>query len=73
MRNEDAIQTYGHTRRSPYHVPILGPEGRFRVIYLAGREERRRTAWFSSRPRAEAALVVLQRKYGRRNAIIYVD
>ena len=57
------------TQKSPA-TPIRAP--RYRVIYLANGKERK-SAWLYQQKRAQRALALMQAKYGRRNAIIYVD
>ncbi|WP_445000014.1 hypothetical protein [Halomonas mongoliensis] len=57
------------TQKSPA-TPIRAP--RYRVIYLAEGQERQ-SPWLHRRERAQRALALMQAKYGRRNAIIYVD
>ena len=42
------------------------------VLYLKDRKELR-TPWFRSYARAREALKLMQTRYGKRNAILYVD
>ena len=44
--------------------------GRRCVVYVKDRTEQR-TAWFSTRERAQRALSIIKRRYG--NGIVYVD
>ena len=45
---------------------------RFLVLYLVNGRERR-SPWFYSKERARMALALMRKRYGDRNAIIYVD
>lgn len=45
---------------------------RFCVLYLKERKEHR-TAWFKSRELAHVALRLIRKKYGDKNAIVYID
>ncbi len=56
--------------RAPLQAPI-GPV-RICVLYLVNGQERR-TPWLHSKERAQAALRIMQAKYGARNVCLYVD
>lgn len=58
-----------YTNNERCQAPIRSPN--YRVMYLKEGKEHR-TAWLS-RERAQRALVVMQAKYGKQKAVIYVD
>jgi hypothetical protein len=63
QRNRDDL-------RHALQAPIASP--RYRVLYLReGREHC--SAWLYQQEHAQRGLKMMQRKYGERNAIIYVD
>jgi hypothetical protein len=44
------------------------------VIYLKhGTHQECRTPWFYNKARARQALQVIQRRWGERNAVLYID
>lgn len=67
---EPASRPTAPPRPKRLQAPIRAP--RYRVLYLKeGREHG--TAWFHHRDHAQRALAAMQRRFGERNAIIYVD
>lgn len=56
--------------RHALQAPIAAP--RYRVLYLENGKEKS-SPWLYRQEHAQAALGVLQRRVGPRNAIVYVD
>ncbi len=56
--------------RTVLQQPISAP--RYCVMYMVNGRERK-SAWLYNNDRARKGLQMMQRKYGDRNAIIYVD
>lgn len=73
MEKSDSTQRAIETRPErclTSHAPIAAT--RYCVVYLKQRKEYR-TAWLYRHDHAQRALEIVQRRYGEKNAIIYVD
>ncbi|BCG22044.1 hypothetical protein TUM18999_02350 [Pseudomonas tohonis] len=56
--------------RTAMQAPISAP--RYRVLYLKDGKEKH-SAWFYKHDYARVALQLMQKKYGDKKAIIYID